>query len=278
MYPPPPPPSLPILSQFSLHYHPVRTIPSRIADARTQHPSLRQSWMSYCSQQGLAVWLLQGPFVLRKSSGYFLSIELANNHHAYFHQCRECQRADWPKHREYCSPRDLRSEDALEIHAYSRHHHNNFLALALCFFSFTSDFSHLEGSDRRRWLPCSQKQFLHITLHRVSNGFRGRHNKITFATARLSDIDILPDDIPSRIRGRLEARFPALCLGYSIVDSPDASQYRISTYTHPFPWLTPGFPPLRISKVVRSVWLNEWILQQEAAEVQSERKKAKARK
>ena len=192
-------------------------------------------------------------------------------------QSKKCQRADWHKHREYCSSDNLTSPESLQIHSYSRYHHNNFLALALCFFSFASNFSRLQETEQRRWLVASQKQFLHITLIHVEKPFRGRHNKVAFKTARLNYIDNLPENVAKNIRGRLEERFPAVCLGYSVVDDPDATQQKVTTYTHQFPWLATGYNSLRIPNIVRSIWLNECILQIKAAVAQSKCKKSRTR-
>ncbi len=191
-------------------------------------------------------------------------------------QSEECQRADWRKHREYCSSDNLTSPEAQQIHSYSRYHHNNFIALALCFFSFASNFSRLQETDQRRWLVASQKQFLHITLIRVEKPFCGRHNKVAFKTARLNYVDNLPENVANNIRGRLEARFPSVCLGYSVED-PDATQQKVTTYTHKFPWLATGYDSLRIPNIVRSIWQNECILQIEAAAAQLKRKKSRTR-
>ena len=102
---------------------------------------------------------------------------------------------------------------------------------------------------------------------------------MAFKTARLDDIDRLPENVANNIRQRLQVRFPCVCLGYSIFD-PDAPQQTITTYTHPFPWLVGTYDQLRILNVVRSIWLNEWILQMETAAAQSKREKprSKARK
>ena len=193
-------------------------------------------------------------------------------------QSKKCQRADWHKHREYCSSDNLTSPESLQIHSYSRYHHNNFLAIALCFFSFASDFSRLQGTDQRRWLVASQQRFLHITLTRVKKPFHGRHNKVAFKTARLNYIDNLPENVAKNIRGRLEDRFPSVCLGYSVVDNPlDAAQQRVTTYTHKFPWIATGYDSLRIPNVVRSIWMNECILQIEAAVEQSKHQRSRTR-
>ena len=174
----------------------------------------------------------------------------------------------------------LLSPHAQQIRAYSRQHQNHFLALALAFLSFTADFSRLEGTDRaQQWVPKSQKQYLHIILHLVDKASRGRHNQLSFTTARLGDIDMLPGDSPGRIRSRLERRFPSICLGYSVVDTQnDLASNMVTTYTHTFQWPAPGFQPPRIIRTVRWIWLNEWILQQEASAAEIRREREKVRK
>ena len=96
------------------------------------------------------------------------------------------------------------SKESQQIRAYSRYHRNNFLALALCFFAFASDFSRLQEPDQGRWLFASQKQYLWITLYPVDKPFRGRHNALGFKTARLDDIDRLPDNVAGNLRHRLQ--------------------------------------------------------------------------
>ena len=94
-------------------------------------------------------------------------------------------------------PKDVHSQYAQQIRAYSRNHQNYYLSLALALFSFPTNFSHLEGPDRRRlWLLSCQEKYLHVTLHPVENASRGRQNQIAFTTCKLSNIDLLPDNFP----------------------------------------------------------------------------------
>ena len=133
----------------------------------------------------------------------------------------------------------------------------------MAFFSFETDFVHLQGADRRQWLAKSQKYYLHIFLRRVDDAPRGRHTQIAFLTARVGDIDSLPSDYPVRIRSRVETRFPSVCLGYSVVDSLSDSQIRVTTVTHSIPWPEAGSKVPRIPYIMRSIWLKEWILRKD---------------
>lgn len=141
-----------------------------------------------------------------------------------------------------------------------------FLNLALEFLLFHQSYSHLSSNDRLQFLPHARTHYLHITLHRIDHPPRGRHNRISFVTSRLGCVDNLPDEHCADILSCLEARFPAICFGYSILNTLNPSQLRVTTITHPFQWPTASTRGLGILKSVCLVWMSEWVLAREAKE------------
>ncbi|KAF8178004.1 hypothetical protein BJ912DRAFT_1063345 [Pholiota molesta] len=181
---------------------------------------------------------------------------------------RDCQRADWPAHRPYCSPSAQLSSDANTIRAYDRQHRNMILNIALDFFLFHRSYSHLRGNNRLQFLPHARAQYLHITLRRVNRppGLKGRHNRVSFVTARPGLVDDLPDEHRADILSRLQLRFPAVCFGYSIINTLNPSQVKVTTITHAFQWPPAATRGFGISKSVRLIWVSEWFLVREARE------------
>ncbi len=137
------------------------------------------------------------------------------------------------------------------------------ITLALAHMGFIARFAHLQGDERLAFLPISQENFLHIKLVHVDNPAKGRHNRIFFASAELSSTDRLPNkDV---IRDRLVKRFPAVVLGYTVVDSVDSlDSQRVTTFTHRFAWPRNDVVDLETRKLTALLQISEWILQMEA--------------
>lgn len=134
--------------------------------------------------------------------------------------------------------------------------------MALEFLGFFPDFAHLKGAEQLKFLPVAQANFLHIHLRRVDALGRGRHNRVTFQTARLNRIDHLPAEVGGNIRRRLVHRFPAICLGYTMSGASGLlDPETVTTITHSFQWFPHG---VGIAMAARLVWISEWVLQGEA--------------
>lgn len=134
------------------------------------------------------------------------------------------------------------------------------LTLALELFGFTS---HAQGSDRSAFLTYSQKKFCHIFLGHVNNPARGRYNKISFISAELNDIDELPMEYWEDIRSRICERFPAVCIGYTIINPSNPSAKEVTTITYPFTWPTSSVKGVGLQKAICLIYVVEWILQME---------------
>lgn len=151
-----------------------------------------------------------------------------------------------------------------------------YLAMALEFLGFFKNFAHLKGAERGKFLSLSQTHFLHIYLRRLDAPARARHNQVAFQTARLDEIDRLPDEPRESIRDRLLRRFPNICFGYTISGPADAPTEHVTTITHPFPWPNSPVRGIGIAKAARMTLLWEWYLQSEGKKAEAAHEEEKA--
>ncbi|PPR04250.1 hypothetical protein CVT26_004195 [Gymnopilus dilepis] len=151
-----------------------------------------------------------------------------------------CQRADWPTHRLYCTPRSTLADHNKTVFAYNTKHQHLLFTIAHRLFRFEEEFRPLKGDDRLAFLKLSRSRFVHIKLREVENPAPGRWNRVGFLSAKLEDIRVLSNQRIQTITDRLEHRFPAFCFGLSIVDA-QGFYSTISTVTHPFKWPTPEY-------------------------------------
>lgn len=123
---------------------------------------------------------------------------------------------------------------------------------------FIAIFAHLQVAERSAFLAFSQANFLHIKLGRVDNPARGRHNRVSYISAELASTDRLPNrDV---IRSRLFKRFPAIVLGYSIINPVDISApLKVTTFTHQFDWPSNSDTGPGIPKLTELLRVSEWI-------------------
>ncbi|KDR65631.1 hypothetical protein GALMADRAFT_148543 [Galerina marginata CBS 339.88] len=149
-----------------------------------------------------------------------------------------CQTRDWPVHSPFCLDCSTNSEADNISSAFDRIFQGVFGAflaerLGIRFFA------NIPAEEiRSAWILVSQSHFLHITLKAVANPPPGRHNRATFISAQVRPMGTLPSMRVSVVNARLAERYPAICLGYSLIydtDPPPRLVY-ITTITHPFPW------------------------------------------
>ncbi|KAF9479008.1 hypothetical protein BDN70DRAFT_932935 [Pholiota conissans] len=176
-----------------------------------------------------------------------------------------CQRLDWGFHRQFCTPRSDLSRNARLVQAYNRRYQALTVTLALEFLNFVPAFSYILSEDERRaeFLPLAEQYFLHVYLRRLDRPVRGRHRKLSFSNARLDSINRLPEHVQADIRHRLRApkRFPAVVIGYTVLDAAGSptDQELVTTFTHGFAWPPPGTQGLGVIKTTQLIILWEWI-------------------
>ncbi|PPQ96644.1 hypothetical protein CVT26_010641 [Gymnopilus dilepis] len=174
-----------------------------------------------------------------------------------------CQKANWPVHKSFCAPTRILSDHDKTIYAYDAKHRILLLTLAYNLYNFDHLFAHLQGFDRLRFLAVARTSFLHIKLRPVANPSRRQETRVSFQDAQIVDATALTERQACDVSKHVERRFPAICLGFSIV-AADGSYQGVSTITHPFKWPSmDSGRPLDLRKTINLILLLErmWSLE-----------------
>ena len=150
-------------------------------------------------------------------------------------------------------------------------HRSLLLTIANDLCDFDCAFAHLEGKDRLRFLAVAKTSFLHVKLKPVEKPTPRRENHVAFLEARIVSISALADWKARKALDLVEHRFPAFCLGYSILDA-DGTYSAISTITHRFRWPSPDSNrPSNLHKTINLIPLFERMWALEAQEEHAKR-------